>query len=291
MGLINMLLRLLFLITVTGIAANAADIRIAVSDLIADDISETVQMLAEASSVEITVISIGSLPAKDALRLDEIFLAVVATPEGNELLDDTLEVFPFAYSTAVVAVSAANPVNEVSFYDLRSIFGSDSDLSAETWGELGVKNLADRLIQPLIMQDETDISTELFRSAVLKGEAMKLTVNQVLDSEIEEMLMNNVASVAVLPHLPDNEAIKALMISANSQSPAYGPTNDNVYYGDYPIRLSFQIIYKKDHESELVKTLRILMSDEVTESLRANHLFVPPDTIRTSFVNSLDLIE
>ena len=126
-----MLLRLLFLITVTGIAANAADIRIAVSDLIADDISETVQMLAEASSVEITVISIGSLPAMDALRLDEISLAVVATPEGNELLDDTLKVFPFAYSTAVVAVSAANPVNEVSFYEdaiVKDQRGRDRDI-------------------------------------------------------------------------------------------------------------------------------------------------------------------
>ena len=282
---------LLFQMFVTGMAATAANVHIAVSDIISDNISDTVQTLAEANSIEISVISIGSLPAMDALRRDEISLAVVAVPDDNELLDDTLKILPFAYSTAVVAVKEANPIDEVSFYDLRGIFGSDSDLNVETWGALQVQSLADRLIKPLIVQDEMGISIELFRHVVLAGDSMKLTVNQVIDSEIEEMLVNNVSSIAVLPHLPDNQAIKALMISTNPKSPAFGPTNDNVYYGDYPIRLPFQIVYKKDRESELTKTLRILLSDELTEALRANHLFVPPDTVRASFTKSLDLID
>lgn len=275
---------------VTCTALNAVDVRIAVSDLISDDILESVQTLAEANSFEISTISAGSLPAMDALRLDEISLAVIALPDGKELSDDTFKTFPFAYKTAIIAVNKANPINEVSFDDLRGIFGSDPDLQVETWGELNVQSLADRLIKPLIAQDKAGISTELFRHVVLNGEAMKLTINEVINSEIEGMLVNNVSSVAVLPNLPDTGAIKALMISENSASPAFGPTNDNIYYKDYPIRLPFQIVYKKEREAELTKTLRILLSDELTKVLRADHLFVPPDTIRNSFVNSLNLV-
>jgi hypothetical protein len=290
---LEMLLRLRFIfhMTVTCIVANAADVRIAVSDLIKEDVLEAIQSLADEDSVEMSVIRTGSLPAMEALRLDEISLAVIATPEGKVLSDNAFKTFPFAYSTAVIAVARANPINEVSFDDLRGIFGSDSSLSFETWGALGIQNLADRLIKPLIVQDKEGISAELFRYTVLQGEAMKLKVQEVIDAEIEEMLVNNLASIAVLPYLPDNDEIKALMVSADSDSPAFGPVNDNVYYGDYPIRLPFQIVYKKEHESELNKALRILLSDEVTEVLRSNHLFVTPDTIRTSFVNSLNLIE
>ena len=81
------------------------------------------------------------------------------------------------------------------------------------------------------------------------------------------------------------------MVAVDSNSPAFGPTDDNVYYGDYPIRLPFRVIYKKDSELKLTKILRIFMSDEVTEALRENHLFVLPETIREGFVRGLDLVE
>ena len=120
------------------------------------------------------------------------------------------------------------------------------------------------------------------------GEEMKLTVSELIGPEIEEILVNDPAAIAVLPYLPDNEKIKALMVSADSESPAFGPTGNNIYYGDYPIRLPFQIVYKKDRESELSEALRIILSDQVTEALRKNHLFVLPDAIRDSFVDSLN---
>ena len=81
------------------------------------------------------------------------------------------------------------------------------------------------------------------------------------------------------------------MISTDPQSPAFGPTNDNVYYGDYPIRLPFQIVYKEERETELSEILSMLLSDKVTDVLRANHLFVLPDAIRESFVSSLRLVK
>lgn len=288
-----MLLRfhLFFVIIVTGITANAAELRIAVSDLIAGYVAETVRARAASDSVELSVISAGSLPAMHALDSGDVLLAIVAAPDGGEAPGDAFKTFNFAYSTAVIAINQANPINKVSFYDLRGIFGLDAEPSMETWETLGINSLSGRSIKPLVTQDDTVISSELFRHVVLKGMPMKFTVNELVYSEIEAMLVNDRTSVAILPYLPDNDGIKALTVSADSGSPAFGPTNDNVYYGDYPLRLPFKIVYKKDREAEVANVLRILLSDEVTEALRANHLCVPPDTIRTGFVNSLDWIE
>ena len=274
-----------------GITANAADVRIAVSDLIAVDVLKTIKSLAVADSLEISVASIGSLPAMDALRMDEISLAVIAMPDDTEVLDDTLKSFPFAYVASVVAVNRSNPINEISFYDLRGIFGLDLSSNIENWRALGAQETADRLIKPVVVRDRTSISTELFQHIVLNGEALKHTVNEVRKPEVEAMLVNNPALIAIVPYLPSNESVKALMISPDADSPAFGPANDNIYYGDYPIRLPFQVVYRKSREQELAGIIKLLLSDEVAKALRFNHLSVPPDTIRASIIESLNLIE
>ena len=289
-----MLLRLLFffLLVANCISSNATEIRIAVSDILVEHISETIQRLASSRSTEVSVLGIGSFPAMESLRSSEISLAIIATPDGQKLPDGGFETFVFAYSTSIVAVSEANPINEISFSDLRRIFGSASNSIDHTWSVLGINSLANRPIKPLISQDgDVGISIELFRHTVLEGKAMKLKVSEIADFEIEEMLVNNAASIAVLSRLPNNDKIKYLMVSKDSESPAFGPTNESIFYGDYPIRLPFHIVYKKDTEAELEEILRILLSDDVTEDLRAAHFFVPPDVVRTSFVKSLDLVD
>ena len=275
------------LLIISRAVADTSGMHIAVSDLIADHIEATIQTLAEDHSANVSVSSMGSLPAIDSLYADEILLAVIAAPEDAPPPEEPFKTIPFAYSTAVVAVNVVNPISEVSVHDLRGIFGADPDLNIELWGELGVLNLANRPIRPLVKKNETSISAELFQHTVLQGGMMKLRVNEIIDAEIEGMLVDNAAAIAVLPHVPDNATIKALMISADSGSPAFGPTNDNVYYGDYPIRLPFQIVYKKENEAKLVGLLQILLSDEVADALRAGRLHVPPDTIREGFANSL----
>lgn len=278
----------------TNIAANAAELRIAVSDLISDDVAEKIQALAEEKSVETSIVSIGSLPAIDYLRADEISLAVIVAPEDMDsiqLPEDTYETLTIAYGTAVVAVNKANPIDEVSFDDLQGIFSVSSDLNVEAWDALRPDVLVGKSIKPLMMQAEKSASKELFRYTVLQGDAIKLTVSEVDDSEIEKLLTNDSSSIAVLPYLPDNDQIKALMISPDPESPAFGPTNNNVYYGDYPIRLPFQIVYKKETKPDLSEIFSVFLSDELTEALKENGLFVLPDAIRKSHISSLGLSE
>lgn len=282
------------LLFLTAVTASATELRIAISDLILGDVLKTIQNLAEDRAIEVSVVSVGSITAVDSLRSDEVQLAILASPENADdamQLDDTYEIITVAYSSAIIAVNQANPINELSFGELRGIFGSDPDLNVETWGSLGVSSLADRSIKPLISQNEMGVSTELFRHLVLAHAAMKLTVNELTDVEIEKMLVDNVTVVAVLSHLPKTGKVKALMVSKDSQSPAFGPKDDNIYFGDYPIRLPLQIAYKKDSEAELIPLLRILLSDEVTEALRESYLYVLPDGIRASFIERLDFVD
>jgi DNA-binding transcriptional LysR family regulator len=58
--------------------------------------------------------SIGSLPALDRLRSDEIDLAIVAVPEGDEVPRDEFNIYPFAYDAAVLVVNESNPIDEIS---------------------------------------------------------------------------------------------------------------------------------------------------------------------------------
>jgi hypothetical protein len=118
---------------------------------------------------------------------------------------------------------------------------------------------------------------------------MKTTVAEVKDSEIEELLRSDAASIAILPRMPASKQVKALMISSEANGPAFGPTEDNVHYGDYPIRLAFYIVYNARDKARVQELHRVLMSDEIADALRNHYLYALPDTVRRKLTIDLDL--
>jgi ABC-type phosphate transport system substrate-binding protein len=288
-----MLSRLPFFLLAAAVAlpASAEEIRIAASDLLADYIEEPLQAYGDEHSIEFKIDSIGSLPALDRLRADEIDLAIIAVPEDTDVPRDEFRIYPFAYDIAVVAVNESNPINEISMSRLGGIFGSDEEFNYTSWGDLGLSGWGNRSIKALAGQTDESISLELFKSSVLRGGQMKTTVAEVKDSEIEGLLMFDAASIAILPRLPKSKKVKALMISTESDGPAFGPTDDNVHYGDYPIRLAFYAVYNGRDEARVKEVLRALMSDEVANELRENYLVALPDTVRRKLTIDLDLGE
>lgn len=288
-----MLSRLLLpLLVAAAVApASAKQVRIAASDLLADFIVEPLQAYGEEHSVEFKVDSIGSLPALERLRSDEIDLAIIAVPKDTDVPRDEFRVFPFAYDFAVIAVNQSNPINEISLAGLGGIFGSDEESNYTTWGDLGLSGWGSRSIKTLAGQNDKSISLELFKFSVLRGGQMKTTVASVKDSEVEGVLLSDAASIAILPRLPKSEKVKALMISSEVDGPAFSPTDDNVHYGDYPIRLAFYVAYKKRDEERVKEVLRVLLSDELAASLRDNNLVALPDTVRRKWTIDLDLGE
>jgi len=282
----------LLLLPLTLIAtAQAEEIRIAASDLLADYIKAPLKAYAAENDSTFVVDSIGSLPALDRLRSDEIDLAIIAVPDGDEVPRNEFSVYPFAYAVAVIVVNDSNPIDEISVARLGGIFGSNEELNLNTWGELGLSGRGSRNIKALAGTSDESIAMELFKYSILKGGVMKPSVSMVKDAEVEGLVRPDAASIAILSRMPENKNIKVLMVSSDSDTyaPAFGPTDDNVHYGDYPIRLAFYIVYNLPDDAKLRPTIRELLNDEVATSLRSKGLIALPDTVRRKFLIDLDL--
>lgn len=273
------------------VTAQAEEIRIAASDLLADYIKVPLKAYAAENDSTYVVDSIGSLPALDRLRSGEIDLAIIAVPEGDEVPRDEFSVYPFAYDVAVIAVNATNPIDEISVARLGGIFGSNEELNLNTWGELGLSGMGSRNVKALAGISDESIALELFKYSILKGGFMKPSVSMVKDTEVEDLLRSDTASIAILSRMPENKNIKVLMVSSESDAyaPAFGPTDDNVHYGDYPIRLAYYIVYNLRDDAKLRPTIRELLNDEVAISLRSKDLIALPETVRRKFLIDLDL--
>lgn len=288
-----MCLRFLFVLVAIKVALPVAaeEIRIAASDLLADFIAEPLQAYGDEHSIEFVLDRIGSLPALDALRASEIDLAIIAVPEKAAVPHDEFQTHLFAYDVAVVAVNENNPINEISLSSLGAVFGSDEEFDFSSWGDLGLSGWHARSIKPLVGEADASISLELFKFSVLGGRPLKTSVVTVKNAEVEHLLISDSASIAILQRLPNSQKIKALMISTAADSPAFGPTDDNIHYGDYPIRLVFYSVYHPRNEARVRDLLRVLWSDEMADSLRMNDVFPLPYAVRRTLITDLDFKE
>ena len=204
---------------------------------------------------------------------------------------DEFNIYPFAYDVAVIVVNDSNPIDEISVARLGGIFGSNEEFNLNTWGELGLSGWGSRNIKALAGINDNSIALELFKHSIFKGGGLKPNVSMVKDTEIEDLIGSDAASIAILSRMPENSNIKVLMVSSggDTYAPAFGPTDDNVHYGDYPIRLAFYILHNARDDVKLRTTIRELLNDEVATSLRANDFIALPDTVRRKFLIDLDL--
>lgn len=263
--------------------------RIAISDLLADTIGAPLKVFAEEHGHNLQVFDIGSLPAMDRLRADELDLAIIALPEMSDRPEDTFQTYPFAYDAAVVITNENNPINEISLGRLGGIYGTNEELNFNTWGELGLSGWGNRNIKPMAGVDEVSIAFELFRHTALLRGGLKSSVSMFEDREIEGIVQSDAASIAIMSRLPESRRVKVLMISSGRDAPAYGPTIENIHFGDYPIRLGFHIVFNKRDAERVRPFLRALLSDEVASQLTESGFFPLPETVRRQFLFDLEL--
>lgn len=269
----------------------AQEIRIAASDLLADFIREPLEEYGSERSLNFSIDGIGSLPALDKLRANEIDLAVISVPEGDEIPREEFTIYPFAYDVAVIAVNKNNPISEISLSQLGGIFGNEEEFNFNTWGDLGLSGWGSRNIKPLAGTAENSIALELFKYSVFKRGSMKSGVAMVNASEIEGLLNSDAASIGILSAMPTDQNLKVLMVAPDRNAPAFGPTSDNIHFGDYPIRLAFYIAYKQRDRERMKPVIRFLLSDVVAQELNKNHLVALPETVRRKLLIDLDLVE
>lgn len=267
---------------------NGEEVRMAVSDLLADAINPVIERVFEEEGIDCELESIGSLPAMDRLQSNQIDLAILAIPQQSALPREDFQVYPFAYDATVVVVGEGNPLDEISLIELAGIYGISESLNFTSWGDLGLSGWGSRRIKPVSGSDEGSICLELFRNRVLFNGELKPSVDVLRNHEVEKLLYSDSAAIAVMSSIPKDENLKVLMLSRTVDSPAYGPSNDNIHFDDYPIRLAFYIVGSFSNQTVPERILQVLWSDELSGILEENGFFPLPETVRRKYQMDLN---
>ena len=282
-------LKLPVLFSVLICCINAKEVRIAVSDLLADTVVDTLMLYAEEKDLQFKIDSIGSLPALDKLNAGEVDMALMAIPNRSTQPSSNYQLYPFAYSTSIVAVNVNNPLNEISINRLSGTFGSHEELSLSKWSEIGLSGWGNRGIKPIVGQLGGSISLELFKHVALEDGKIRSTVSLLKNNAALSIISNDVAAIAILPTNPQDRYIKVLSVAKEQNSPAFEPSDDNIHYGDYPFRLSFYIVLQKSEVPNLAHLVEALLSDSVANVLSDSHFIPIPYNVRQQLQMDLTL--
>lgn len=278
-----------FFLLSCGLLSAAEEIRFTASDLLSKFVEPLLIDASESEEQSIDFDGIGSLPALDRLRADEIDMAIIAVPDDQSVPNEEFRIYPFAYAISVILMNEGNPNNEFTLAELSGIFAKSAELKLDSWGDLGLAGWGNRSFKPMVVQSEYGISLELFKHVALKGGSIKSSVGLVREGEIEALLSADVATVGVDAKLPKSRFLKAAMIAKTEDRPAYGPSPDNIHFGDYPMRLPFYIAFNQRDEARVEWILRVLFSDEMAKQLESNGLVPLPTTVRKKLLIDLDL--
>ena len=270
-----------------------ADTRIVGSDLLGQDFVNTLTAYSKRNDLGLKIELSGSESGLEKLRTGLADLGIIVLGPNEKKPDAPFMTIPAAYQTAVVVIPAAIPLTQLTFDQLNGIFADSADSSLKRWGDLGVTgDWANRNILPTITGPGGGLSYDLFRHTVLAAPSLKPTV-PVQDSAAAALqrISGDEGGMAVLPLLPDGQTgLKALLIARGSGDVAFGPTPDNIYTGDYPIRLPVYFVFKKTSVKNLQLLLRYLLSEEAVPLWKNAQLVPLPIQARNQQIFDLEVL-
>ena len=282
---------LLCLIAWNFIRVDAAPIRIGGSDLMEAPLAKRLETFSQEEGIPLSHDFSGSTPAIQSLQSDRLDLAIVAFPDDSELPNDAgLHHLPFAYQIAIIAVHESNPIEQVALDQLATVFGKQPDTSTPYWELLGLYGRWGlREIHPFATNHLDTVAFQLFKYKTLKGMETPPNLTFLPDAAaLSKQLEQDTLAIGVLPGPPEGEGIKVLAVAVNEANYAFEPSESNVFYGDYPIRLPFYIVFPTAAQPRLKELLKHLLSPETAESLRQNAFVPAPEDVRSDLILSLD---
>jgi phosphate transport system substrate-binding protein len=269
-----------------------ADVRVVGSDLLGPKFSEALNAYSKRNDAGVKLALEGSRAGLEQLQAGQADLGVLVFSPGEKPPEAFVSV-TVAYHTAVVVVPSSLPVTQITFAQLNSIYGDDSQSGLKRWNDLGVTGLwANRNILPNIPGAGGGITFDLFRYTVLKAPALKPTVGvQAGLAETLTRIRGDEGGMAIMPLLPANQPrLKTLLVARGTQDVAFGPTPENIHSGDYPIRLPVYLVFRKDAAKRLQPTLRYLLSEEALAMWESIHLVPLPIQARNQQIFDLEVL-
>lgn len=236
----------------------------------------------------------GSMPALEMMRAGEANLAIVAIPDdAPKPSASDFEAVVFAFKIAVIIVKNVHPMVEIDFSQLKGIYGTTGETSYTRWGEMGLTTSGwnNRPIQALALTTEDSVVFELFKYKALDRSPLKSNVALVTTAEELYAIMGiDSAAVAVADRVPQSSQYRALSVaSGKSGEIAFGPTAENVFYGDYALRLPLYLVFHKDKKDEIKDLLAFLLSKDISNVLVSDGVMPLPENVRRRSLLELDI--
>ncbi|MGC9451232.1 MAG: PstS family phosphate ABC transporter substrate-binding protein [Oceanipulchritudo sp.] len=273
------------LLAVTAFCLGASGLSISGSDLLDAGIEDALRAELEAAGLEAALSFKGSLLGQKELEQGDADAAILAFPED---LPDSLpgRRFPFAFQMVAFAVHASNPVPDLTYAMLASLYGQSGVL--ESWSNLTAQpEWRDRKISLWASRREDAINLEIFNAVVLQGSPLKRAVRYSTGdaAQLISIVVEDASALVLVPAIPANAAVRFLAVKAEEEGRGYTPTPDNVFFGDYPLRLPFYLVVSdRLDEATLAKLLRAIYSPAVTGALQNAYYMPMPDTERRSIL-------
>ena len=115
--------------------AVAETCRIAGSDWLAPILKKALPEGVASQEVALDMQFRGSIPAKQQIKEGAVDLAIIASPKKEDFGPEW-QVVPFGLEVAFVGVHPENPLSEISYEQLRGVFGVSENVNR--WTDLGL---------------------------------------------------------------------------------------------------------------------------------------------------------
>jgi len=227
----------------------------------------------------------GSIRAWNDLQAGELDAAIIAFPSDQPPTGEWTS-SPIAYQVVSVVVHETNPLEEISYPDLVSIFQEGGPI--EEWGGV-VDNpgWSTRKISTGAIRDRDSLALEIFASKVMQGAQMRTTNLYSEDpGDLLDAIVEDSNFIAILPDVVSAPLVKTLAVKQGPANQSYTPSADNVMFGDYPLRLAFYLVMPSDLDADTASALReIAYSDAMARALESHEYLPLPENERANYLN------
>lgn len=272
-------------------ALEAAPIRVAGSDLLADSLGEELTRFAKLNDLEVAPAMKGSRLGLEALKSDSADFALLMFGDTDEKPGAEFSSSVIGYMTAVIVVPSDIPLTQLTYAQLAGVFGASEVNNYKRWSELGLTgSWGVRGITMVATTRRAGLSIDLFRLAVMQTPEFKPTVQMFDEPEKAlERIGGEEGGIALLPAPPaDGSGMKVLLVAKTAGDVAYGPTAENLHTGDYPVRLPVHLVLRKGSARKLNFVLRHLLSDEAAPALLKSGVVPLPVQARNQLIFDLE---
>jgi hypothetical protein len=278
-----------------SLSGYAEKITLTGSDLLEPIIAKPIESAAKKNGIDLTLKMEGTYAAVDAIKNGTADVAIIALPRSNKL-PEGLTALPFAYQAAIVIVNTVNPIEEITTKQLTDIFSISTKLRAETWQQIGVKNIGLRNIMPITTSLSDNVVVELFKYTAMNGTNIGQWVYVAENKNtIYNMIKANNSAIGIIGKLDaeNGNLIKIVSVSKSeddgTKAYAFKPDRDNIFNGDYPLTLPFYIVFKKENAEKIKSFARILLSDDIANKIDKTDFFSAPASSRKKSIFNLDI--